>query len=418
MENKGNATHFRCDKCGAEIDLREKVTLCPKCGGLLEVQYDLDGLKKSAHLFKEARRDSIWRWRDFFPAVKDENIVTLGEGGTPLIKSKYLGPSLGIENLYFKNDTLMPTGSFKDRGYSLAISYAKEIGIERGITYSSGNAGASFSAYAARANFPSLVIVEYLASKTKKAMILLYGSPATEIRFRDFEQVTSMLEYAATQYGCYIFVNFINPIRHEAMKTYAYENYTDLGRVPDWSFHGTGTGGGVYGSWKGYKEMAAIGVTDKIPHMVAVQPESVAWIKEAIDTNAEEGHLFGEEGHTIAQSIGGNSPLQGGKRLLSCIRESNGLAVAVSEDEIKAAILDLGREGIAAEPASASTVAAFKQAFKAGKISSDETVVCTITGTGFKQPYVIEDLCSTPKYSIDAADPGELKALMEKLGMM
>ena len=417
MQSKGNAKFLRCDRCGAEFDLREPLNLCPKCGGLMEIQFDIEGLKRSAHLFKEFRRDSIWRWRDFFPAVDDKNIVTLGEGGTPLIKSRYLGPSLGIENLYFKNDTLMPTGSFKDRGYSLAVSYAMEVGVKRGITYSSGNAGASFSAYSSRAGFPGLVMVESYASPTKKSMIMLYGAKGTELRFADFDQISGMLEKAVSELGCYVFVNFINPIRHEAMKTYAYEISTELGRVPDWSFHGTGTGGGVYGSWKGYNEMAAIGVSDKIPHMVAVQPESVAWIKEAIDTGAEEGKLFGEEGHTIAQSIQGNSPLQGGKRLLRCIRESDGLAMAVTDDEIRAAMLDLGREGIGAEPSSASSVAAFKQAVHAGKIRSDETVVCIITGTAFKQPSVVAEIASVPKYSINA-DVDELRALLEKVGMI
>lgn len=417
MEHKGNAKYLLCDRCGAEVDLRQPVTLCPKCGGLLEVVYDMEGLKKSAHLFDEFRRDSIWRWRDFFPAVEDRNIVTLGEGGTPLVKSRHLGPAMGVENLYFKNDTLMPTGSFKDRGFSLAISYACELGVRRGLTYSSGNAGASFAAYAARAGFPGVVLVEYLASATKKAMILFYGAESAELHFRDFGQVEKLMEAASSDLGCYTFVNFINPIRHEAMKTYAYEVYTELRRVPDWSFHGVGTGGGLYGAWKGYGELAALGVTDRIPHMVSVQPESVAWVKQAMDTGAEEGAMFGEVGHTIAQSIGGNSPLQGGRRLLRCLRESGGLALGVSDAEILEAMGDLGREGIAAEPSSAATVAAFKQAVRAGHIRSDETVVCTITGTAFKQPDVVAQLASAPKYTVEA-EAADLRRLLESLGMM
>ena len=237
---KGNALCFRCDSCGAEIDLREPVNLCPRCGGLLEVQYDLNGLKRSAHLFREYVRGPIWYYRDFFPKVSDQNIVSLGEGGTPLVKSKYLGPTLGIENLYFKNDTLMPTGSFKDRGYSLAVSYAMDIGVKRGITYSSGNAGASFAAYSARAGFPGVVMVEYQASPMKKTMIMLYGANTAVLDFDNFAQIETMLDKAVTDLGCYVFVNFINPIRHEAMKTYAYEIFSELGRVPDFSFHPMG----------------------------------------------------------------------------------------------------------------------------------------------------------------------------------
>ena len=414
---KGNALCFRCDSCGAEIDLREPVNLCPRCGGLLEVQYDLNGLKRSAHLFREYVRGPIWYYRDFFPKVSDQNIVSLGEGGTPLVKSKYLGPTLGIENLYFKNDTLMPTGSFKDRGYSLAVSYAMDIGVKRGITYSSGNAGASFAAYSARAGFPGVVMVEYQASPMKKTMSMLYGATTAVLDFDNFAQIETMLDKAVTDLGCYVFVNFINPIRHEAMKTYAYEIFSELGRVPDFSFHPMGTGGGVWGTWKGYNELAAMGVTDKVPHMVPVQPEAVCWLKRAVDSGAEVAEMYGDSTRTIAQSISGNSPLQGGRRLIRAVRESGGAAMAVSDDEILAAMVDLGHEGIGAEPSSASTVAAFKQAVKAGKISSSDTVVCVITGTAFKQPSVVEHIAALPKYTI-RADVDQLKGLLVRLKLL
>lgn len=417
MSMTGNALCLRCDSCGAEVDLRRQVNLCPHCGGLLEVQYDMEGLKRSADLFRSYTRSSIWRYRDFMPPVADQNIVTLGEGGTPLVKSRYLGPSLGVENLYFKNDTLMPTGSFKDRGYSLAISFAMDIGVKRGITYSSGNAGASFAAYSARAGFSGVVMVEYQASPMKKTMIMLYGANTAVLDFDNFAQIEQMLDRAVTKLGCYAFVNFINPIRHEAMKTYAYEIYGELGRVPDYSFHPMGTGGGVWGTWKGFNELAAIGVTDRVPRMIPVQPEAVCWLKRAVDSGAETAEMYGDSTKTIAQSISGNSPLQGGRRLLRAVRESGGMAMAVSDEEIKAAMVDLGHEGIGAEPSSASAVAAFKQAVKAGKIRSSDTAVCVITGTAFKQPSVVEQIAATPKYTI-RADVAELEKLLGQLHML
>ena len=228
----------------------------------------------------------------------------------------------------------MPTGSFKDRGYSLAVSYAKEIGVKRGLTYSSGNAGASFSAYSARADFPGIILVEYLASDTKKSMILLYGAKAAILEYENFEQISRMLDEAVRELGCYLFVNFINPIRHEAMKTYAYEIFSELQRVPDYSFHPLGTGGGLWGTWKGYNELFQIGVVDRLPHMVAVQPAAVCWLKQAIDHKMSEGRMFGDSTQTIAQSISGNGPLHGGKRLIRCVRDSGGLALAVSDEEI------------------------------------------------------------------------------------
>lgn len=417
MGPRGNAVVFRCDQCGREVDLNQPVNLCPYCGGLLEVQYDVKGLKKSAFIFKEYIRDSIWRYRDFLPGVRDESIVSMGEGGTPLIKSRYLGPSLGIENLYFKNDTLMPTGSFKDRGYSLAVSFAMDIGVKRGITYSSGNAGASFAAYSARAGFPSVVMVEYQASLMKKNMIMLYGGNTAVLEFDDFQQIETMLNQAVEELGCYMFVNFINPVRHEAMKTYAYEIYSELRKVPDYSFHPCGTGGGAWGTLKGYKELAEIGVTDTIPRIMPVQPEEVCWLKQAVDSGSETGGKYGDSTKTIAQSISGNSPLQGGRRLIKAVKQSKGTAMAVSDEEIMTAMLDLGKEGIAAEPSSAAGVAAFKQAAKSGKIKSGETAVCVITGTAFKQPGIVEKIASKPKYTIKA-DVHDLRRVLESLQMI
>lgn len=417
MKQRGNATALICDSCGREVDLATPINLCPHCGGLLEVQYDINGLKKSAAVFKEYRRDSIWRYRDFMPFVDEKNIVTLGEGGTPLVKSKYLGPSLGIENLYFKNDTLMPTGSFKDRGFSLAVSYALDIGVKRGLTYSSGNAGASFAAYGSRADFPGVIMVEYQANPVKKAMIMLYGAKTAVLEFDNFLQIETMLNKAVEELGCYMFVNFINPIRHEAMKTYAYEIYSELGRVPDFSFHPMGTGGGVWGTWKGYKELADIGLIDRLPHMIPVQPKEVCWLKQAIDSGDEEGKMYGDSTKTIAQSISGNSPLQGGRRLIKTVKESDGEAMAVTDEEIMSAMLDLGKEGIAAEPSSAAAVAAFKQAAKAGKIASNQAAVCVITGSALKQPSVVQRIVAPPEYTIKA-DVVELQGFLHTLHLL
>ncbi len=412
-----SAVCFVCDDCGKEISLLEQVNLCPYCGGLLEVRYDEAKMRASAGLFRDYARDSIWRYRDFFPPVEEENIVSLGEGGTPLVKSKHLGPELGIEELYFKNDTMIPTGSFKDRGYSLAISYAREIGVRRGLTYSSGNAGASFAAYSARADFPGIALVEYLASDTKKSMILLYGAKAAILTYDSFQQISNMLDGAVRKLGCYMFVNFINPIRHEAMKTYAYEIYSELKRVPDYSFHPVGTGGGLWGTFKGYKELVRIGVSDRLPRMVGVQPEAVCWLKQAIESGAETGSSYGDSTKTIAQSISGNSPLHGGKRLILAVKDSGGMAMAVSDQEIMEAMRDLGREGIGAEPSSAAGVAAFKKAAKEGKIRSGDTVVCVITGTALKQPGAVMKAVSMPDAAV-RADVEDLKRLLDSFGML
>jgi len=226
-----------------------------------------------------------------------------------------------------------------------------------------------------------------------------------------------MLNKAVLELGCHVFVNFINPLRHEALKTYAYEVTCELGRVPDWSFHPTATGGGIWGAWKGFNEMANIGVTDKLPRMVGVQPESVCWLKRTIESGGDYCEAYDDHTGTDAQSIDLSSPLQGGRRQLKAVRDSGGMAMSVTEEEIREAMKDLGREGISAEPASAASVAAFKKAAEAGTIRSDETVVCSITGIALKQPAVLKSIFPKPEHSINA-DIDELKALMTKLNLL
>lgn len=335
-----------CDDCGREFSLRDALNTCPACGGLLEVRYDMAAMRRGVHSLASCEQTrSIWRYGQFLPPVQEENIVTLGEGGTPLTPSVHIGPALGLKHLYFKNDTMMPTGSFKDRGFSLAVSYAKEIGVQNGFTYSSGNAGASFSAYASRGGFRALVCVEYVASQTKMAMINLYGARTAILEFERFAQIEEMLSRASRELNLYQFVNFINPIRHEAMKTYAYEIVEALGCAPDAMFHPVGTGGGLWGAWKGYCELEALGMTDRRPRMYCVQPAVTAHFRQAFARGEREAAPYGDPTQTIAQSIAADSPLHGGRRILKAVYESDGAALGVSEEEILQAAARPGPRG-------------------------------------------------------------------------
>ena len=409
---------FACDDCNKEFPLTLQLTVCPSCGGLLEIRYNLAAMKKElkALVLNEKER-SIWRYRRMLPYVDDDNIVSLGEGCTPLIRSNHIGEKFGIRELYFKNDTMMPTGSFKDRGFSLAISYAKQIGVRRAFTYSSGNAGASFAAYSARSLFPSLVCVEYTASDAKKAMIMLYGERTAVLYFESFKEINEMLKAAAEELQLYQFVNFINPIRHEAMKTYAYEIYEDIGKAPDVMIHPVGTGGGIWGALKGFNELAELGFTDKKPRMFAVQPEDCAHYKEAFNRGAREAGCFGNAGKTIAQSIACDSPFHKGRRVLKAIYETGGAALGVTDGEILEAMRDLAKEGIAAEPSAAVSLAAFKKTAEQGIIKSDESVVCVITGSALKQPQAVEMAAGIPKLSLKA-NIADLRRVLEEAGML
>lgn len=410
------AETYRCDECGREFKIGLPLNTCPECGGLLEVQYDLEQMKRdlTRDIFQN-RVGSMWRWREFYPLRDVQNIVTMGEGATPLVKSIYAAKKLGLRNLYFKNDTLMPTGSFKDRGFSLAVSYAREAGLQTGITYSSGNAGASFAAYASRAGMKALVLVEYLANPVKKSMIGLYGATVATLYFKGMDEITDMLAQGEKELGLYQFVNFLNPVRHEAMKSYAYEVSQQLGwKTPDFMIHPVGTGGGIWGAYKGFRELKELGWTQKVPKMVAVQPAATGPIVVAFDQNLRVAGQHGDSTKTIAQSIAGDSPIQGGKRVLKAIYDSGGFAEAVKDEEILTAMRLLGQDGISAEPASAATLAAVSKGMREGRIDPEDTVVCVITGNGLKQPSAIQSAVRDSGLKLKATF-GELSDLISKL---
>ncbi|MCL5677262.1 MAG: threonine synthase [Firmicutes bacterium] len=398
------AVGYRCDDCGSTYEAAELVNTCRQCGGFLETVYDYKALGRRLDRRKiAARKPSIWKWREFLPLRSEESIVTLGEGGTPLVKSLAAGPRLGLRHLYFKNDTLMPTGSFKDRGFSLAISKARELGIRRGLTFTSGNAGASFAAYTRRAGMQAVILVKAWAASAKVAMLRAYGQEVIKLEYESFAEVARLLAEAEKGLGLYQFVNFINPVRHEAMKTYAYEICEDLGwAAPDRMIHPVGTGGGIYGAWKGFQELLKLGLIQRSPRMTAVQPSATSPFIHAFRAGAREASPTGHARGTLAESIAADAPLQGGRRVLRCVYESGGTVEAVSDEEILAAVRELGAEGIFSEPAGAAPLAALRQMVARGEVDPEETVVCVVTGTGLKQPEVSEQAYSQAMESIPA----------------
>lgn len=408
------ATHLRCDDCGHQESLDRPVTVCPACGGLLEVCYDLG--RAPADLIERAaasRERGIWRWRALLPLRADAEAVTLGEGDAPLLDVPDLAHRLNLRQLWLKNDALMPTGSFKDRGFALAVSVARHLGLKAGFTYSSGNAGASFAAYAARAGLDATVFVEAAANETKVAAISLYGARVYRLHYDSSREIFDALQELSRQ-GEYSFVNFINPVRHEAMKTYAYEICEQLGgAVPDVVVHPVGTGGGLYGAWKGFRELRELGVIDRLPRMVGVQPAVCAPLVEALEHGRDTAITVGDPGATIAQSIAGDSLIHGGRRLLRAIRDSGGFAVGVTEDEIAQAMRLLGAQAVAAEPSAAASVAALLGARERGLIGSEESVVAVVTGSALKQPGALTAVAPAPVGDLRADAAEWSKALAE-----
>jgi threonine synthase len=379
-------TELVCDQCRRTYSDREPVLLCPQCGGVLDPQYDLDSLRKAVSLEKIlARRPCVWRWREFLPITDERFFVDIGAGGSPLIECPKLSQWIGAR-VFVKYEGQQPTGSLKDRSFAVAVAKAAELGVRGAITYSSGNAAASLAAHANHVGMPGLILVNSWADRAKLAAIHALGMPVVLLDWADFREVEALMAHAIRNLGLFAFVNFQNPWRHDGYKTYAYENWLDLGwRVPDHQIHPIGTGGGIFGSCKGYRELVQVGWTDRLPRLHGTQPAACPSVVTAFRSGAMEAVAEGDPRQTIAEAVANNVPLDAGRRPLRTIRETNGHAVAIADEEMCDGIRRLGQEGIFAEPAGASTIWAAKHLADEGVIRAGETVVLVVTATGLKQ---------------------------------
>lgn len=377
---------LHCPKCDYTPASRA-VFQCPECRSILEVRVAIGHLSARDFAGMRQNRDrSIWRWFDFFPLAKRSSVVSLGEGDTPLIHAERLGAALGVHNLFLKNDTVLPTGSLKDRSNSVGLSVARELGFETAAVMSTGNAAASVAAYAAAAGIKSVVMVPRGTAPSKIIQARAYGATVIVVD-GDFDNEVARLYQAALQeFGWYDCLSS-NPYRDEGKKSYAYEMVDQLdGRVPDWVIHPTAGGTGIYAMWKGYQELLSLGCIERAPRLVTAQSEAAAPIVAAFEKGlADVEPVTARE--TIAESIQVGNPVSLGGRALAALRESNGAAVAVSDAEILEAQLQIGSlAGIFAEPAAATSVAVAKKMRSAGTIRAGDVAVCNLTGHGLKQP--------------------------------
>ena len=382
----GNVKGLKCPKCmkGYAVDIKEP--RCQECHYVLEVELELGGLEgKGADLFLHRKDRSIWRWREFFPIEKEGAIVTLGEGGTPLLPAERLGREVGGAELYLKNDTLLPTGSLKDRSNAVGISRAVEEGHDVVAVASTGNAAASVAAYAARAGLQSVVFVPEATAREKVVQAASYGARIIGVR-ADYDETARLYGQALKAFGWYNCLSS-NPFRNEGKKSYAYEIWADLdGRVPDWIIHPTAGGTGPTACWKGFKELHRLGWVERLPRIVVAQAAACAPIAQAFQAGRDEIWPV-EPQETIAESIKVGSPSTMAWRALRAAQESGGTAVALSEEEIARSQVLLATEaGIFAEPAGAISLGAAIRLFQDGSIEPGHLVVAVITGHGLKQP--------------------------------
>lgn len=380
-------TGLTCDQCHAPYSHHEPALLCPKCGGVLDPQYDLDALGRAVSLETIlSRKPGVWRWREFLPIADQRHFIDIGAGASPLIECPQLSRWIGAR-IFAKYEGQQPTGSLKDRSFAVAVAKAVELGVRGAITYSSGNAAASLAAHANHVGMRGLILVNAWADRAKLAAIHALGMPIVLLDWTDFREVEALMLMAVRKLNLFTFVNFQNPWRHDGYKTYAYENWLDLGRrVPDHQIHPIGTGGGIFGSWKGYQDLLALGWSSSMPHLHGTQPSACASVVTAFHNGSPEAVAEGDPTNTIAEAIANNVPLDAGRRPLRAIRQSCGQAIGITDDEMKDGIRRLGQEGIFSEPAGASTVWAAKHLAQSGFIRPDEIVVLLVTATGLKQP--------------------------------
>jgi len=397
-------TKLKCLRCGKEYPLLTKYS-CSKCGGILDVDYDYEAMKKKeigSHLGTK-KDEGMWKFRDFLPIKKKESIVTLREGGTPLFRCERLAELTSLADFYLKDETRNPTGSFKDRPTSCAISKAKEEGGNAVITSSTGNGGVAVATYAAKAGMKAIIIVPSTAPRNKLLSIVCSGALLVKIK-GIYSDCFSLARELSREYGWVNLTStFLNPFATEGDKTVAYELYRDLRLVPDWILVPVGAGPLLVGIYKGYKELKELELVDKLPAMIGVQAKGCAPIVRAFERGEREVRAWGTP-HTIASGIA--DPLQGysddGSLTLKIIRESGGAAVAVDDESLVESVQNLSRlTGIFAEPTGASSVASLRELKKRGILKEKDTVVCMVTGSGFKDSHTIQKYVEIPPKELE-----------------
>ena len=332
---------LKCSRCGTEYSLKQKLCMCPKNdGGRLDILYDYEALSKriSKRTFGQ-RPSTVWKYFELLPVEKETNIVTLEAGGTPLIKSYNLAKKIGLKNLYLKNETVNPTGSFKDRSMTVGVSKAVEFGIQTTITASSGNAAAALAAHSARAGLRCYAFVLESASEAKLAQIRLYGAHVMRVRIiqKGKDPTVQMLKKVFENYGWYPCPSFgpFNPYQVEGPKTMSYEVVEQLNwNLPDWVMVPTGSGCLLTGIWKGFKDFRQLGFIDSTPKLVAIQPEGCAPLVRAFERNDNPFQIEPwDHPDTIAGGLADVYPWDGDTGLIA-LKETGGTADKVSDSEI------------------------------------------------------------------------------------
>ena len=379
-------THLECSATGERHEA-DRLHGLSRAGKPLLVRYDLDALGEAIDKETLARRPAdMWRYREFLPVRRCENIVSLGETVTPIVAVPRLAAKLGGGNLLIKDEGRLPTASFKARGLGMAVSMAKELGIGRMAIPTAGNAGAALAAYASRAGIEAYVFCPDDAPEVAISEIEYQGAKVYRVNGL-INECGKIVGEGREAMGWFDASTLKEPYRIEGKKTMGLELAEQFGwDVPDVIFYPTGGGTGLIGMWKAFAELGAIGwIGDKRPRMVAVQAAGCAPIVKAFEDGAEHAEPW-PHAHTIAAGMRVPAAI-GDFLILRAVRESNGFAIAVDDETIEAARAEVASgEGLHLCPEGAATYAAYEQALSDGRVSKDDTALLFNCGNGLKYP--------------------------------
>lgn len=376
---------LKCSKCGKHFNADKLQTVCDRCGMPLVAEYDLDAAGKAVDKDSlKIREPSMWRYWEIMPVKDKKNIVSLGEGYTPLLEASNLGKKLGLRNLWIKDESQIPTGTFKSRGLSAAVSKAKELGVRRIAIPSAGNAGGSLAVYGARTGMEVYIFMPEDAPLVNKVESWITGAKVYLVKglISDAGKIVSEGEQQLSWFNV---STLREPYRIEGKKTMGLEIAEQMDWVlPDVIIYPTGGGTGIIGMWKAFGEMEKLGwIKGPRPRMISVQSTGCAPIVKAFNEGKEDSEMW-RNASTIASGLRVPKAL-GDFLILRAIRESHGTAIAVEDTEILEDVKLMAKEeGVFACPEGAATLSALRHLMEKGFIDKNEKVVLFNTGSGLK----------------------------------
>ena len=378
-------THIECAACSTLYAAGRLYNTCEKCGKPLLVRYDLDSVRRALPRSElRMRRGDMWRYRELLPILEDSNIVSLGEGWTPTLRAQRLGETLGMPELYIKDESLNPTQSFKARGMSVAVSMARELGVKKIVAPSAGNAGGALAAYAARAGIEAFI---FMPSDTPRANVLECEQLGANVTLIDglITDAGAEVTKRKEEEGWFDVSTLKEPYRVEGKKTLGYElaEFFDW-TLPDVIVYPTGGGTGLIGMWKAFDEMEEMGwIGGERPRMITVQSEGCAPIVRAFESGERFAEMF-PDAATVASGLRVPKAI-GDFMILDAIRKSGGSALTVTDAELLAAVKEIGAsEGLFVAPEGGACLPALRKLIDRNEVQLDERVVLFNTGAGIK----------------------------------